>query len=106
MPFGLMQICSRQICAGIQTPGMACKHYIHVIWIPAIHAGMTLFLKQLYNQEILSFLRGAIDDEVVSILANFLVFQHEVGGIAAQFGFSGLEQRTINQKRRDGSTAQ
>jgi hypothetical protein len=23
-------------------PGKACKHYIHVIWIPAIHVGMTL----------------------------------------------------------------
>jgi hypothetical protein len=33
-------------------PGKACKHYIHVIWIPAIHAGMRLLLKQLYNQEV------------------------------------------------------
>ena len=36
-------------------PGKACKHYIHYIhgvWIPAIHAGMTLLLKHLYNQEI------------------------------------------------------
>jgi hypothetical protein len=37
--------------AGIQMPGKACKHYIHGVWIPAIHAGMTLLLKQLYNQE-------------------------------------------------------
>jgi hypothetical protein len=36
--------------AGTQTPGKACKHYIHVIWIPAIHAGMALLLKDLYNQ--------------------------------------------------------
>ena len=34
--------------AGTQTPGKACKYYIHVIWIPAIHAGMTLLLKHLY----------------------------------------------------------
>ena len=35
-----------------QTPDAreACKHYIHVIWIPAIHAGMTLLLNDLYNQ--------------------------------------------------------
>jgi hypothetical protein len=26
------------------------KHYIHVTWIPAIPAGMTLLLKYLYNQ--------------------------------------------------------
>jgi hypothetical protein len=37
--------------AETQTPGKACKHYIHVMWIPAIHAGMTLLLKYLYNQE-------------------------------------------------------
>jgi hypothetical protein len=29
--------------AGIQKPRMACVAYIHVAWIPAIHAGMTLF---------------------------------------------------------------
>ena len=56
--------------------------------------------------KILSFLKCAIDDEIIAILTNFLVFQHEDGGITAQFGFSGLEQRTIIQKRRDGSTAQ
>ncbi|MEI7996700.1 MAG: hypothetical protein WCH01_17530 [Methylococcaceae bacterium] len=50
-PFGLMQISSRQICAGTQMPGKACKHYIHGVWIPEIHAGMTLLLKHLYNQE-------------------------------------------------------
>jgi len=33
-------------------PGKACKHYIHVNWIPAIHAGMTSRLKHLYNQKI------------------------------------------------------
>ena len=40
--------------------------------------------------KILSILRCAIDDEVIAVLTNFLVFQHEDGGIAAQFGFTGL----------------
>jgi len=42
-PFGLMQICSRQICAGIQKPGMVRFDHIHVAWIPAVHAGMTSY---------------------------------------------------------------
>jgi hypothetical protein len=36
--------------AEIQEPRMARVEHIHVAWIPAIHAGMTLLLKQLYNQ--------------------------------------------------------
>jgi len=55
--------------------------------------------------KILSILRCAIDDEVIAVLTNFLVFQHEDGGIAAQFRFSGLEQRTIIHKKRDSSTS-
>jgi hypothetical protein len=27
--------------AGIQKPRMACAAHVHVVWIPAIHAGMT-----------------------------------------------------------------
>jgi hypothetical protein len=35
--------------AEIQKARMASLKHIHVVWIPAIHAGMTL-LNQLYNQ--------------------------------------------------------
>jgi len=44
--------------------------------------------------KILSFLRCAIDDEIIAVLTNFLVFHHEDGDIAAQF-------RSIVQKFRD-----
>jgi hypothetical protein len=30
---------------------MASDEHIPVVWIPAVHAGMTLLLKHLYNQE-------------------------------------------------------
>jgi hypothetical protein len=36
--------------AEIQEPRMASVEHIRVAWIPAIHTGMTLLLKQLYNQ--------------------------------------------------------
>lgn len=36
--------------AEIQKPRMASFEYIHVFWVPAIHAGTTVLLKQLYNQ--------------------------------------------------------
>jgi hypothetical protein len=37
--------------AEIQRPRMASDEHIPVVWIPAVHAGMTLLLKHLYNQE-------------------------------------------------------
>jgi hypothetical protein len=36
--------------AEIQRPRMASDEHIPVVWIPAVHAGMTLLLKHLYNQ--------------------------------------------------------
>ena len=40
---------NRSPYAGTQTPGKACKRYIHGVWILAIPAGMTLLLKHLAN---------------------------------------------------------
>jgi hypothetical protein len=37
--------------AEIQKPRMASDEHIPVVWIPAVHAGMTLLLMHLYNQE-------------------------------------------------------
>lgn len=41
--------------AEIQKPRVASVEHLLVIWIPAIPAGMTLSLKQLYNQEITAY---------------------------------------------------
>jgi hypothetical protein len=51
--------------AGIQIPGKVGNHYVHVNWMPAIHAGMTLLLKHLYNQVInyqLAYLGFSLDN--------------------------------------------